>query len=98
LVAKQGLGVRDTAVLALNHAWACLKFLGKTRQALAEAALAINWMEESAYVERLQRGSLTEIRGVGPWIQNLLAALHEGEDKQLRELEGEVKGQKKPIG
>lgn len=97
-VAKEGLGERDTAVLALNHAWACLKFLGKTRQALADAALAINWMEEAAYAERLQRGNLTEIRGVGPWIQNLLAALHEGEDKQVRELEAEVKGQKKPIG
>lgn len=93
--AKEGLGPRDLAILALHDAWAYLKFLGKTRTALAEAALAINWMVEEDYLERVRRGMLREIRGVGPWIQNLLSCLHEGHEKPILELAAEVRGQKK---
>lgn len=90
-VASLGLDGRDRAILALHHAWMYLRHLGKERSALAQAALAVNWTTSDRYHDLVTRGSLRQIRGVGPWIEGFLHKLHEGGDP-LRELRIQITG------
>lgn len=88
--ARSGLDGRDQAILALHHAWMYFRLMGKERTALAHAALAINWTTTEDYLERCRRGSLKQIRGVGPYIEAFLHRVFLGEDP-VAELEGQVK-------